>query len=45
MSSERDELAEIIKREYRSAISRKSDDYYTAPADAIIAAGYTKATP
>lgn len=41
-NTERDELADIIKREYRSAVTRKSDDCYTAPADAILAAGYRK---
>lgn len=39
----RDELAGIIEREYVRAVDRKRiGDVYTAPADAIVAAGYRK---
>lgn len=39
----RDELAGIIKREYVRAIDRKRvGDCYDAPADAVLAAGYSK---
>ena len=42
--NERDELAKIIRREYLRAIDRKRpSDAFTAPADAILAAGYRKA--
>ena len=43
MSNERDELATVIRAEYIRAIDRKRpSDCFTAPADAIIAAGYRK---
>lgn len=39
----REELAEIIQKEYVRAIHRKRvSDCYDAPADAILAAGYSK---
>ena len=43
MSTEREELASIIQREYVRAIQRKRiSDCWDAPADAIVAAGYRK---
>jgi len=43
MSHERDELAQIIKAEYTRAVDRRRvTDCFTAPADAIYAAGYRK---
>ena len=41
--TQRDELAQIIKREQARAVSRqRPSDAYDAPADAIFAAGYRK---
>ena len=39
----RDELASIIQREYTRAVDRKRpSDAFTAPADAIVTAGYRR---
>lgn len=42
----RDELASIIQHEYGNAVyGKRLSDCYTAPADAILAAGYRKPEP